>query len=103
MSVLIVYKFDEDLIKNKMLSIGQHFPHYKSMGAFSCHVNHSFDPICPKTLFSLSPTPMMLRIKFDEDWPTGLRYIRVESVDSGQKADHWYTISLPCEPSAQMS
>ena len=26
-----------------------HFPHYKSMGAFGCHVNCSFDPICPKT------------------------------------------------------
>ena len=31
-----------------------HFPHY-SMGAFCCHGHHSFDPICPKTLCSLSP------------------------------------------------
>ena len=38
------------------------FPHYKSMGSFCCHGNQSFDPICPKTLCSLSPTPMMLCI-----------------------------------------
>ena len=38
----------------------------------------SFDPICPKTLCSLSPTPMMLHIKFDQDWPTGFRDIQVQ-------------------------
>ena len=37
----------------------------------------SFDPIRPKTLCSLSPTPVMLHIKFDQDWPTGLRDIQV--------------------------
>ena len=47
------------------------FPHYTSMGAFCCHGNQSFDPICPKTLCSLSPTPVMLHIKFDQDWQTG--------------------------------
>ena len=29
----------------------------KSMGAFYCYANQSFDPICPKTLCSLSPHP----------------------------------------------
>ena len=53
------------------------FPHYKSMGPFYCHGNQSFDPICPKTLCSLSPTPVMLHIKFDQDWPTGFRDIQV--------------------------
>ena len=53
------------------------FPHYKSMGAFCCHRNQSFDPICPKTLCSLSPIPMMLHIKFNQDWPTGFRDIQV--------------------------
>ena len=53
------------------------FPHYKSMGAFCCHGNQSFDPICPKTLCSLSPIPVMLHIKFDQDWPTGFRDIQV--------------------------
>ena len=53
------------------------FPHYKSMGAFCCHGNQSFDAICPKTLYSLSPTQVMLLIKFDQDWPTGFRDIQV--------------------------
>ena len=53
------------------------FPHYKSMGAFCCHGNQSFDPICPKTLCSLSPSPVMLHIKFDQDWPSGFRDIQV--------------------------
>ena len=53
------------------------FPHYKSMGAFCCHGNQSFDPICTKTLCSLSPTPVMLHIKFDQDWPTVFRDIQV--------------------------
>ena len=57
-----------------------HFPHYKSMGAFCCHGNQSFDPIYPKTMCSLSPIPMMLHIKFDQDWPTGFRDIQVQSV-----------------------
>ena len=38
------------------------FPHYKPMGAFCCYGNQSFDPICPKALCSLSPTPVMLHI-----------------------------------------
>ena len=54
-----------------------HFPHYKSMGAFCCHGNQCFDPICPKTFCSLSPTPVMLHIKFDQDWLTGFRDIQV--------------------------
>ena len=54
-----------------------HFPHYKSMGDFCCHGHQSFDPICLKTLCSLSQPPVMLHIKFDQDWPTGLRDIQV--------------------------
>ena len=53
-----------------------HFPNYKSMGAFCCHGNKSFDPICPKTLSSLSPTPVMLHVKFGHDWPTGFSDIQ---------------------------
>ena len=47
------------------------------MGAFCCHGNQSFDPIYPKTLCSLFPTPVMLHIKFDQDWPTCFRDIQV--------------------------
>ena len=58
-----------------------HFPLYKTMGAFYCHGNQSFNPICPKTLGSLSPTPMMLHIKFDQDWPPGCRDVQVQKCD----------------------
>ena len=54
-----------------------HFPHYKSMGAFFCHGHQKFDPICLKTVCTLSPTPVMLHIKFDQDLPTGLRDIKI--------------------------
>ena len=50
-----------------------HFPHYKSMGAFCCNGHQCFDPICRKTLCSLSPPPVTLHIKFDQDWQTGVR------------------------------
>ena len=88
------------------------FSHYKSMGAFCCHGNQSFDLICPKTLCSLSPTPVMLHIKFDLGWPAGFRDIQVwkcgrrrrwTTEDDGRTTDHCYTISSPCEPSAQVS
>ena len=55
------------------------FPHYKSMGTFCRHGNQSFDPICPQTLCSLSPTQLMLHIKFDQVWPTSLKDIQVSS------------------------
>ena len=70
-----------------------HFPHYKSMGAFCCHGNQSFDPICPKTLCSLFPTPVMLHIQFDQDWPTGFRDIQVQKcetfVTQGEVTPKW--------------
>ena len=79
MPVLVTCKFEKDLIKTTEERWRHRFPHYKSMGDFCCHGNQSFYPICPKTLCSLSPTIMMLHIKFDQDWPTGLRDIQVSS------------------------
>ena len=70
-----------------------HFPHYKSMGAICCHGHQSFDPICLKTLYSLSPLLVMLHIKFDEDWPPCLRDIQVRKckifVIQGQVTPKW--------------
>ena len=63
------------------------------MGAFCCYENHSFVAICLKTLCSFSPTPMMLHIKFDQDWPTGFRDIQVQKceifVTQGQVTPKW--------------
>ena len=47
-------------------------------GGFLLHGHKSFDPISLKTLCSLSPPPVMLHIKFDQVWPTGLRDIQVK-------------------------
>ena len=54
-----------------------HFPHYKLMVDFCCHRHQSFYPICLKTLCSLSPPPVILHVKVDQDWLTGLRDIQV--------------------------
>ena len=66
----------------------QHFPICKSMEAFCCHGHQSFYPICLKTLCNLPPPLVMLLIKFDQNWPSGLRYIQVRkykiSVIQGQ-------------------
>ena len=56
--------------KTKVLECSQDFP-------VSCHGNQSSNPIWPKTKCSLSPTPMMLQIKFGCDRKTGLRDIHV--------------------------
>ena len=73
----------------------------------------------PQNLCSHSPTPVMLHIKFDQDWPTGFRDIQVwmcgrrrttttdddgrrrttTTDGDGRATDHWYTISSPCEHS----
>ena len=46
-----------------------------------------------KTLCSLSPTPLVLHIKFDQDWPTGFRDIQVKMceifVTQGQVTPKW--------------
>ena len=67
MAVLVTCKFDKCLFKNEVAIPGQHFPHYvsvMSMGAFVA-METSFDPICPKTYCCLSPSQMMLHIKFE--------------------------------------
>ena len=82
------------------------FPHYKSMGDFCCHGNQSFDPICPKTLCTLFPTPMMLHMKFDQDWPTGFRDIQVQMyeifVTQGQVTPKWVIWFGPKSNSTQL-
>ena len=83
-----------------------HFPHYKSMGAICCHGHQSFDPICLKTLCSLSPLPVMLYIKFDQDWPPCLRDIQVRKckifVIQGQVTPKWVVWSGPKSNSSEL-
>ena len=96
MHVLFTCKYKEIGSKSTEKRWRHRFPHYKSMGAFCCHGNQSFDPICPKTICSLSPVPVVLHIKFDQDWPTSFRDIQVctcgrRQTTDGRTADHWYT------------
>ena len=63
--------------KMKALEWSQAFSHYNSMGAFRCHGNQSSNLIWPKTYCNFSPTLVMLQIKFDRNWPAGLRDIHV--------------------------
>ena len=73
MPVLVTCKSDENPIKTEGVSIRQtRFPHNKSMGAFCCHGNHSFEESAPKPKSSLSAIPLMAQIIFDQDWPTDL-------------------------------
>ena len=69
------------------------------------HGHHSFDPICLKTLCSLSPPPVMLHIKFYQDWPTGLRDIPVRKckifVIQGQVTPKWVVWSGPRSNSSE--
>ena len=84
------------------------------MGAIRCHGHQSSDPIWPKTCCSLSPTPMMVQIKFRYDWPTGCGDIQVENVytqthsQTDRQTDRQTTarlvyFKLTFEPSAQVS
>ena len=93
MHVLVTCKYKKDRIKTTEKRCRHRFPNYKLMGAFCCHWNQSFDPICPKTLCSLSLTPMMLHLKFHQDWPTGFNDIPVQKckifVTQGQVTPKW--------------
>ena len=64
--VLVTCKFDEDRIKTEGFSVETSFSHYKSMGAG----NHILMESAPEPKGSLFPIPLMIHIKFDQDWPT---------------------------------
>ena len=106
MHVLVTCKYKNDRIKSNEKRWRHHFPHYKSMGAFCWHGHQSFDPICLKTLCSLSPPPVMLHIKFDQDWPTDLRDTLVPMckifVIQGQVTPMWVVWSGPKSNSSQL-
>ena len=98
MLVHVTCKYKKDRIKTTEQRWRDRFPHYKSMGAFCCHGNKSFNPICSHFL-----TPVMLHIKLIKIGQLASEIFKFESVDDGRKMDFWYTVSSPCEPSAQVS
>ena len=76
------------------------FPHCKSMGAFCWHGNQSFDPICPKTLWKPFPHPSDATRKI---WSRLANWLQRSSLKVWTTTEHWYTISSPYKPSAQVS
>ena len=83
MPVLVTSNFDDDSIKNEWASMETPFSHYKSTGNF----------LDAQGQLRFSPPPVMLHIKFDQDWPTDLRDIQVRMskifVIQGQVTPKW--------------
>ena len=76
MPVLVICKFDDNRIKSEGARVDIVFP-IISQWELSVAMETSFNWICHKCLCSHSPTPVMLHMKFDRDWLTGLRDIQV--------------------------
>ena len=85
------------------------FPHCKSMGAFCCHGNQSFIQSAPNPCAAFShPSDATHKIWSRlANWLQRYSSLKVWATttddDDGRTTDHWYTISSPCEPSAQVS
>ena len=105
MPVLVTSKFEKDLIKNNREKVETCcFPHWHFQWALSVAIEPVLIQSAPKPYAAFSSTPVILHTKFDQDWPSGFRDIQVQKCGRRQRmADHWYTISSPCEPSAQLS
>ena len=67
MHVLVTCKYKKDWIKNNREKVATSFSKLQFNGGFLLPCKPEFYPICPKTLCSLYPTPMMLHINFDQD------------------------------------
>ena len=74
---LLPARIKKNKSKMKELEWSQDFSHYNPMGAICCDGIQSSDPILSKTKCSKSPTPIILLMKFDYDWPAGFSDIHV--------------------------
>ena len=77
MHVLITCKYKKDRIKTTEKRWRHRFPHYKSMGVSVAMETGVLIQSAPKPYVDFPHTPVMLYIKFDQDWPTGFRDIQV--------------------------
>ena len=103
MHVLVACKYKNDRITNNRERWSHCFPHYKSMGAFFCHGNHSFDPTCPQNLMQPFPYPSdathRIRSRLAE-WLQRYSSLKVWTTTDGRRTiGTMYTISSHCEPS----
>ena len=78
MHVLITRKYKKDRIKNNREKMETSFSPIISQWGLSVAMETTvLIQSGPKTLCSFSPTPVMLHIKFDQDWPTRFRDTQV--------------------------
>ena len=106
MHVLITCKYKKDWMKSNREKVETPFSPLSINGGFLFPWTPDFDPISLKTLYSLSPPPVMLHIKFDQDWPTGLREIQVRKckifIIQGQVTPKWVVWSGPKSNSSEL-
>ena len=111
MPVLVTSNFDDDSIKNEQASMETAFSPLLVCGNFldaqgqlttEKNWRHRFPPLKVNGGFLLLWKP-----EFWSKLPQNLalEIFKFENVDDddGRTTDHWYTISSPCEPSAQVS
>ena len=73
MPVLVTCKFDEDRIKTEGVSMETSFSPIKSQWEISVNMATTvLMELVPKPKNSLSSIPLIIHIKFDQDWPTDL-------------------------------
>ena len=63
MHVLVTCKYKKDRIKSNREKVETPFSPLYVNGSSCCHGHQRFDPICLKTLCSLSPPPVILHIQ----------------------------------------
>ena len=80
MHVLVTCKFEKNLIKKQQRKGGDIVFTIISQWALSVAMEtRVLIQSVPKPYATFPPTLMMLHIKFDQHWPTGLRDIQVSS------------------------
>ena len=72
MPVLVTCKFDEDQIKTEGVSMETVFPTISQWELSVAMATTVLMESAPKPKISLSPIPLMIHIKCDQDWPINL-------------------------------
>ena len=104
MPVLIICKFDEELIKHADYRSDNSFP-IVNIWELSVSVESRVLIRCAQKLYAayLPPSRWFI-LNFIKIGQLASEIFKFESVvDNGQMADHWYTINSPCEPLAPVS
>ena len=79
MHVLVTCKYKNDRIKTNREMVETSFSPLWVNGGFLLPWKPEFWSNLPQHLMQFFPTPVTLHIKFDQDWPTGFRDIKVQT------------------------